>query len=156
MGTFGKALGGYGAFVACAGLLRDWLVNRCRGFIFSTALPPSVAAAALKALELLPALDERRAHLFRQADRVRAALGRLGIDTLASDTQIIPAIIGADAETLAAARQMERLGNLAVAIRPPTVPAGTGRLRLALSAAHSEADVDQLIHAFQALGSAGA
>jgi 8-amino-7-oxononanoate synthase len=156
MGTFGKALGGYGAFVACDGLLRDWLVNRCRGFIFSTALPPPVAAAALKALELLPALDDRRAHLFRQADRVRAALRRLGIDTLASDTQIIPAIIGPDAETLAASRAMEHLGILAVGIRPPTVPPGTGRLRLTLSAAHSAADIDQLIHAFQALGRTGA
>jgi len=156
MGTFGKALGGYGAFVATSGLLRDWLVNRCRGFIFSTALAPPVAAAALRAVELLPELDGRRAHLLAQAGRVREALGRLGIDTLASDTQIIPAIIGGDADTLAAARLLEGEGILAVGIRPPTVPPGTGRLRLALSAAHSAADIDRLIHAFQALGRAGA
>jgi 8-amino-7-oxononanoate synthase len=156
MGTFGKALGGYGAFVACDPLLRDWLVNRCRGFIYSTALPPPVAAAALKAVELLPALDAGRAHLFRQADRVRAALRRLGIDTLASDTQIIPAVIGADADTLAASRLLEREGILAAAIRPPTVPPGTGRLRLTLSAAHTDDDIDQLLHAFQVLGRAGA
>jgi 8-amino-7-oxononanoate synthase len=87
---------------------------------------------------------------------VRAALHRLGIGTLASDTQIIPAIIGADAETLAAARLMETQGILAVAIRPPTVPPATGRLRLTLTAAHSQADLDQLVHAFGALGRAGA
>jgi len=156
MGTFGKALGGYGAFVAGAGLLRDFLVNRCRGFIYSTALPPTVAAAALKAVQLLPALDGARAHLARQADRAREGLARLGVDTLASDTQIIPAIIGADAETVEASRQLEARGILAVAIRPPTVPPGTGRLRLALSAAHSAADIDQLLEAFGALGRAGA
>ena len=156
MGTFGKALGGYGAFVACEALLRDWLVNRCRSFIYSTALPPPVAAAALMALERVRGMDAERARLLRQGDRVRHALHRLGIGTLASDTQIIPAIIGADAETLAAARLMETQGILAVAIRPPTVPPATGRLRLTLTAAHSQADLDQLVHAFGALGRAGA
>jgi 8-amino-7-oxononanoate synthase len=134
MGTFGKALGSYGAFVAGSVPLRDWLVNRCRGFIYSTALAPPLAAAALKALELLPGLDARRAHLLRQAGRARAALRRLGIDTLASDTQIIPAVIGTDADTLATSRTLEAEGVLAVAIRPPTVPPGTGRLQLSLSA----------------------
>jgi len=156
MGTFGKALGGYGAFVACADLLRQWLVNRCRGFIYSTALAPPAAAAALAALELLPGLDAPRARLLHSAARVREALRKLGIDTLASDTQIIPAVLGGDADTLAASRLLEARGILAVAIRPPTVPPGTGRLRLALSAAHSDADLDQLVHAFQALGRAGA
>lgn len=156
MGTFGKALGGYGAFTACDGILRDWLVNTCRGFIFSTGLPPPSAAAALKALELLPELDGPRAHLARQAERVRCALGRLGIDTLGSDTQIIPAILGSDGDTLAGSRLLEEQGILAVGIRPPTVPPGTGRLRLALSAAHTAADIDLLIHAFHLMGRAGA
>ena len=156
MGTFGKALGGYGAFVACEALLHDWLVNRCRSFIYSTALPPPVAAAALQALALIPLLDAERGRLLEQGDRVRRALHRLGIDTLASDTQIIPAIIGSDADTLAAARLMEAAGLLAVGIRPPTVPAGTGRLRLTLTAAHTAADLDQLLQAFHALGRAGA
>ena len=156
MGTFGKALGGYGAFVACDGVLVDWLVNTCRGFIFSTALPPPSAAAALAALELLPRLDGERARLSRHAERVRAALRGLGIDTLASDTQIVPAVLGSDAETLAGSRFLEERGVLAVGIRPPTVPPGTGRLRLALSAAHTGEDLDLLIRALQGLGRAGA
>jgi len=156
MGTFGKALGGYGAFVAGPALIRDWLVNRCRSFIYSTALPPPAAAAALAALELLPDLDAERALLLRRGDRVRAALHRLGIDTLDSTTQIIPALMGGEAETLAAARLLEAQGILAVPIRPPTVPPGTGRLRLTLTAAHTEADLEQLLHAFGTLGRAGA
>ena len=156
MGTFGKALGGYGAFVATSGPVRDWLVNRCRGFIYSTALPPMVAAAALRAVQLLPGLEARRLRLSRQSGRVRAALRGLGVDTLASDTQIIPAITGSDADTLAAARAMAARGILALGIRPPTVPPGAGRLRLSLSAAHSDEDIERLIGAFAELGRAGA
>lgn len=156
MGTFGKALGGYGAFVACDPTARDWLVNRCRAFIYSTALPPVCAASALRALELLPELEAERAFVARQSERVRAGLRRLGLDTLASDTQIIPAVMGSDNDTLAAAQTLEEAGILAVAIRPPTVPPGTGRLRLTLTAAHTEAQVDQLLHAFGTLGRLGA
>lgn len=156
MGTFGKALGGYGAFVACDPTTRDWLVNRCRAFIYSTALSPSCAASALRALELLPDLDSERAFVARQSERVRIGLQHLGLDTLASDTQIIPAIMGSDDDTLAAASALEEAGILAVAIRPPTVPPGTGRLRLTLTAAHTEAQVDRLLHAFGALGRLGA
>ena len=105
---------------------------------------------------MLPELEARRTGLARAADRVRAALRRLGLDTLGSDTQIIPAVLGSEADTLAGARLLEGAGILAVAIRPPTVPPGTGRLRLALSAAHSAADLDQLLQAFGALGRAGA
>jgi 8-amino-7-oxononanoate synthase len=156
MGTFGKALGGYGAFVACDATVRDWLVNRCRAFIYSTALPPSCAASALRALELLPDLEAERAFVARQAGRIRVGLQRLGLDTLASDTQIIPAVMGSDGDTLAAAQALEKAGILAVAIRPPTVPPGTGRLRLTVTAAHTEAQVDHLLEAFGTLGRLGA
>lgn len=156
MGTFGKALGGYGAFVACESLVRDWLVNRCRAFIYSTALPPSCVDAGLRALELIPGMDTERAFVAAQAERVRVALRAMGIDTLASSTQIVPAVIGSDADTLAAAKHLEAQGILAVAIRPPTVPPGTGRLRLTLTAAHAVEEVDHLLHAFEALGRAGA
>lgn len=156
MGTFGKALGGYGAFIACDTVLRDWLITRARGFIYATALPPPVLAAVLAALDLVPTLDDARDRLRRYGDQIRHTLKTLGIDTLSSDTQIIPAIIGTDADTLAAARLLEDRGLLAVAIRPPTVPPGSGRLRLALSAAHSPDDIDRLAEALTALGRAGA
>lgn len=156
MGTFGKALGGYGAFVTCGSTLRDWLVNRCRAFLYSTALPPSCTASALRALELLPELEAERAFVARQSERVRAGLRRLGLDTLASDTQIIPAVMGSDHDTLAATQALEEAGILAVAIRPPTVPPGSGRLRFTVTAAHTPSSIDQLLQALEALGRAGA
>ncbi len=156
MGTFGKALGGYGAFVACDALLRDWLINRCRAFIYSTALPPTCAASALRALELIPGMDRERAFVAQQADRVRASLRQLGIDTLASNTQIIPAVFGSERDTLEAQRHLEDQGILAVAIRPPTVPPDNGRLRFTLTASHTMAEVEQLLHALGTLGKAGA
>ncbi|GAB3124785.1 aminotransferase class I/II-fold pyridoxal phosphate-dependent enzyme [Novispirillum itersonii] len=156
MGTFGKALGGYGAFVACDALLRDWLVTKARGFIYATALPPPVLGAVLAALDLIPQMEAARQRLTAHADTVRGVLHGLGIDTLTSDTQIIPAVIGAEADTLAAARFMEQRGLLTVAIRPPTVPPGSGRLRLALSAAHTPEDIAALTDAFTAFARAGA
>jgi len=147
MGTFGKALGSFGAYVAGSRVLCDYLVNRCSGFIYATALPPSVLGATDAALDLVPTLEDERRRLHAKAGRVRSALQGLGIDTGASSTQIIPALIGGAAETLALAQTLEQEGLLAVAIRPPTVPAGTSRLRLALSAAHDDAAIDHLIGA---------
>lgn len=156
MGTFGKALGSYGGFVACNAPLRDWLVNRCRALIYSTALPPSCAASALRALELLPHLDAERAFVAYQAGRVRAGLRRLGLETLASDTQIIPVVMGSDMDTLMAAEVLEDHGILAIPIRPPSVPKGSGRLRLTLTAAHTTAEIEALLEALTALGRMGA
>jgi 8-amino-7-oxononanoate synthase len=152
MGTFSKALGGYGAFAATDPTVADWLVNRCRSFLYSTALPPSMAAAALKAVELLPGLEPRRERALRLAERLRAALARMGIGTLASSTQIVPAVFGADADALAAARILGEHGVLAPAIRPPTVPEGTARLRFSVSAGHTDENLDQLLQALAALG----
>ncbi|SOD96671.1 8-amino-7-oxononanoate synthase [Caenispirillum bisanense] len=147
MGTFGKALGGFGAYVACSARLRDWLVNRCAGFIYSTALPPPVLGAIDAALDLVPTLEAERARLTAHGGRVRAALADYGIDTGASTTQIVPAVLGDERAALAAAARLEEAGLLAVAIRPPTVPAGGSRLRLALSAAHTDAGIDRLLEA---------
>jgi 8-amino-7-oxononanoate synthase len=150
MGTFSKALGGFGAYVAGSKPLCDWLVNRASGFIHTTALPPTVLGAIDAALDLVPAMDAERRLLHSHADRLRAALRRLGIDCGPSSTQIVPAIVGDEASALALAARLRAEGILAVAIRPPTVPAGTSRLRLALSAAHSEADISRLIAALAA------
>ena len=144
MGTFSKAMGSFGAYVAGSRALIDHLINACSGFIFTTAPPPSVLGAIDAALDLVPGLDAERAHLQRLAARLRAGLREAGIDTLASTTQIVPAVVGEEASALEAARRLEADGLLAVAIRPPTVPRGSSRLRLALSAAHSEADIDRL------------
>lgn len=156
MGTFGKALGGYGGFAACRSTLREWFVNRCRAFIYSTALPPGCADSALRALELLPHLDAERAFVAHQAGRVRAGLLRLGLDHLGSDTQIIPVLMGSDRDTLIAAEVLEDHGVLVIPIRPPSVPKGSGRLRLTLTAAHTTAEIDALLQALTALGRMGA
>ena len=145
MGTFSKALGGFGAYVAGSRALCDYLVNACSGFIYTTALPPAVLGAMDAALDLVPTLDAERARLAASGDRLRAALREQGLDTADSSTQIVPAMVGEAARALALAANLEQRGLLAVAIRPPTVPAGTSRLRIALSAAHRDADIDRLI-----------
>ncbi len=147
MGTFSKALGGFGAYVACSGAVRDYLVNRASGLIYATALPPAVLGAMDAALDLVPAMVAERAHLGRMAERVRSAFRAAGLNTGRSATQIVPVILGDERRTLAVAKALETRGILAVAIRPPTVPPGTSRIRLALSAAHCEADIDRLIAA---------
>jgi len=147
MGTFSKALGGFGAYVAGSKALCDYLVNRCGGLIYATALPPAVLGAMDAALDLVPTLDAERSRLHAAADRLRGAFGDLGIDTGESSTQIVPAIVGAEDAALALSRRLEERGVLGIAIRPPTVPAGTSRLRFALSAAHDGADLDALIGA---------
>lgn len=151
MGTFSKALGGFGAYVAGSRALCDYLINACSGFIYTTALPPAVLGAMDAALDLVPTLDAERARLAAAGDNLRAALRGLGLDTGASSTQIVPAIVGDEARALALAAGLEQRGLLAVAIRPPTVPAGTSRLRVTLSAAHRDVDVARLIDGFAAV-----
>jgi 8-amino-7-oxononanoate synthase len=150
MGTFSKALGGFGAYVAGSRAMCDWLVNRASGFIHTTALPPTILGAIDAALDLVPGMEAERRAVLGHATRLRAGLARIGIDTGASTTQIVPAIIGDERLTMALAARLRAVGILAVGIRPPTVPAGTSRLRLAVSAAHSADDVERLIRALAA------
>ncbi|MFH0880121.1 MAG: 8-amino-7-oxononanoate synthase [Lentisphaerota bacterium] len=141
MGTLSKALGGYGGFVACSEPMREWLVNKARTFIYSTALPPSVLGAALGALTVLqenPALGKE---LLRRADLFRDWLKDAGLNTLQSASQIIPILVGENDKALRMAERLRQQGLIAVAIRPPTVPKGTARLRLSITLAHSEADL---------------
>ena len=147
MGTLGKAVGSFGAYVAGSRTLIDWLVNRCSGFIFTTALPPPVLGAIDAALDLIPGMDEERARVAGHGQRLREALAAQGISTLDSTTQIVPAVIGAEAETLAMASRLEEAGFLAVAIRPPTVAAGTSRLRLAINSTLTAPELDRLLAA---------
>lgn len=147
MGTLGKALGSAGAYVAGSKTLIDCLVNRCAGFVYSTAPAPAALGAVDAALDLVPGMAAERALLKARGDRLRARLAELGIDTLASTTQIVPAVLGSEEAALAAQRRLEERGVLAIAIRPPTVPEGASRLRFALSSAHAEADFEALLDA---------
>ena len=147
MGTLGKALGGFGAYVAGPRTLIDVLVQRCGGFIYSTAPPPAVLGALDAALDLVPGMDAERERLLSNASRVRAAAEARDFATFASTTQISPIGLGAETRALGAMKTLEEHGLLAVAIRPPTVAEGASRLRLCLSAAHEDAVVDRLIEA---------
>ena len=151
MGTFSKALGGFGAYVAGSRALCDYLVNACSGFIYTTAPPPAVLGAIDAALELVSGMEAERASLAAAAAHLRAGLSELGLSAGASTTQIVPAIVGEAADAVALSAELEAVGLLAPAIRPPTVPAGTSRLRFALTAAHSLADVDRLMDALSHL-----
>jgi 8-amino-7-oxononanoate synthase len=149
MGTFSKALGCFGAYVAGSRLLCDYLVNTCSSFIFSTAPPPSVLGAIDAALELVPQMDKQRLTLGEHGEHLRQGLADLGIDSLQSSSHIVPAIIGEAHEAVRLSEALAERGIIASAIRPPTVPQGTSRLRLALRAAHSPNDIDQLLAAIR-------
>jgi 8-amino-7-oxononanoate synthase len=151
MGTLGKALGGAGAYVAGSRALIDWLVNRCAGFIYSTAPAPAALGALDAALDLVPTMDAERARLAQMGDALRAALHERDLDTLASSTQIVPAVLCDEARALAAADKLRTAGILVVAIRPPTVPAGSARLRFALSAALSDCAFERVLAAVATL-----
>jgi 8-amino-7-oxononanoate synthase len=150
MATLGKALGGYGAFVAGAPEVVEWLVQRARTYIYSTALPPMAAAAAIAALDLVDAEPGLVSQLRQRIAEFRAASGALGLRLAESTTAIQPIVLGDAAWAVNASQRLLEQGLLVPAIRPPTVPEGTSRLRVSLSAAHSHADVERLANALAA------
>lgn len=149
VGTFGKAFGSFGAFVACTQKLRDYLVNYCPGFIYTTALPPPVIGAIDAALDLIPMLDQERHILSQHAERFRAHLRRLHYSTGDSSSQIVPLIVGSEDRALHLSQWLSTQGFLATAIRPPTVAAGTTRLRFAFSSQHTVEQVNALMQAIE-------
>lgn len=149
LATFGKAAGGFGAFVCCSRLMRNYLINFASGFIYSTALPPAVTAAAQAALELFPQLSAEREHVSHCSALLIDGLKKAGIDTMASDTHIIPVVAGDEKRTLALTEALREQGIYVVAIRPPTVPDGKCRLRISLKASHTRGDITRLITAFE-------
>jgi glycine C-acetyltransferase/8-amino-7-oxononanoate synthase len=151
VGTLGKALGTYGAFAACSSEMAQLLINTARPFIFSTAPPPPAVAGALAALELLDEQPRRVEKLQANADAMRDELAREGFEVAGSTTQIIPLIVGDAALAMRICEQAIERGVFAQAIRPPTVPQGTSRLRLALMASHTKGELRE---AAQALGRA--
>lgn len=151
MGTLSKALGVSGGYVACSLLVRDLLINKAGGFIFSTAPSPLVLGAALCAWELLPGLGPERAALLGRAEALRADLHALGLDTGTSTTHIVPVLLGDPQRATSARDALAGQGIRVSAVRPPTVPQGTSRLRLGLSAAHTDQDLRRLVAALRSL-----
>lgn len=145
MATLGKALGGFGAFVAGSEALIESLIQFARPYIYTTALPPSVAAANLAALQLLSEEAWRRDRLRDHIQNFKAAAVEHGWPLMPSDTAIQPLLIGDSHQALRISEQLQARGIWVSAIRPPTVPAGTARLRITLSAAHSEDDIARLV-----------
>lgn len=145
MGTLGKALGGYGAFVAGSRTLIELLVNRARAYIYSTALPPAVVGAARAAIAIARDEPERRLALWRNARRLHAGLAAAGLRVPPFASPIVPLLAGASAAALGIAERACANGLLAPAIRPPTVPPGTARLRLTPLATHTEEQIDRAV-----------
>ena len=156
IGTFGKACGSFGAYVTCSERLCEYLINRCSGFIYTTALPPAVLGAIDAALDLIPQMDGEREQLHANSEFVRSSLHELGYNTGDSTSQIIPIIMGEETEALKMSNHLEEKGILALAIRPPTVPLGQSRIRLSLSALHTKQHIERLLDVFAAHGSAHA
>lgn len=148
MGTFSKALGASGAYVACSEKMASYLVNCCAGFIYSTAMPPAVIGAIDAALDMVLNMEEARNELMKKADYVRSSLKDLGFNTGSSTTHIIPVIVGDEKEALELSQHLKSRGILALAFRPPTVAPGTSRIRVSISAAHSWEDIEKLLEAF--------
>jgi 8-amino-7-oxononanoate synthase len=148
IGTFSKACGGFGAYVAGLRPLRDYLINCCAGIIYSTALPPAVLGAVEAALELIPTMETERRNLHARAERLRNNLRNLGWECGSSATQIVPVVVGPEAETLALSQWLGAHGIFASAIRPPTVEKGKSRIRLAVTALHTDEDIERVIQAF--------
>ena len=151
MATLGKALGCAGAFVAGPAALIEGLIQTARPYIYTTAMPPALAAAALAAVRLAQTESWRREKLAFLIERFRIGAAQLGLPLLPSPSAIQPLLLGSAEVTLAAAQALEQRGLLAGAIRAPTVPAGKARLRITLSAAHDEDQVDQLLAVLESL-----
>ena len=154
MGTLGKALGSSGAYVVGPSTLIDYLMNTSRPFIFTTAPPPASAAAATAALEVLQREPERRTRLWANREQLASGLKALGFDLTASVSPIIPILVGDAEKSLAFAEQLFAEGVYAPAIRPPTVPESTSRIRVTLTSEHTPTQIDQALGAFERAGKA--
>jgi 8-amino-7-oxononanoate synthase len=147
MGTLGKAFGTFGAFVAGSEALIETLIQQSRSYIYTTALPPAVAEATRASLRLVQAEGWRRERLQQLISRFREGAAQLGLALMASETAIQPILAGSAEQAVAWSQALEEQGLLVTAIRPPTVPEGSARLRVTLSASHSDEQLDRLLEA---------
>lgn len=151
MATLGKAAGVFGAFAAAEQVVIDTLINNARSYVYTTATPPALSVATLQSLRLIAEGDERRAHLHRLIAQLREGLKGLPWQLMSSDTAIQPLVVGESQATLDLSAGLRERGIWVAAIRPPTVPDGTARLRITLSAAHTAPDVSRLLEALHEL-----
>jgi len=152
MGTLGKALGGFGAYVAGSDVLREYLINRARSFIFTTALPPADMAVALEAVRIVWEEPQRRRRLHQNVVHLVDGLKSLGFQVTNQGTAIIPVIIGPEDKTMDMSTKLLEYGVFVAGIRPPTVPPGTSRLRVTVMATHAQEDLDKALEAFERAG----
>jgi 8-amino-7-oxononanoate synthase len=152
MGTLGKALGSSGGYIAGPTVTIQYLLNTCRSFIFATAPPPGSAAAVVAALQVLAREPERRARLWANREQLLAGLARMGFTLAASASPIIPILVGGADTALRFAEQLLTNGVFAPAIRPPTVPEHTSRLRVTVTSEHTAAQINQALAAFERAG----
>lgn len=148
VGTFGKAAASAGAYVVCSQTMRNWLINKMRPFIFTTALPPLSVDWTLFILRQLSSMQPRRDHLMQLSTTLRKHLNKLGIPCL-SESQIVPLLIGASADALRQADALQRHGFYLLPVRPPTVPEGTSRIRISLTAAMTQEEMERLKQAIE-------
>lgn len=149
VGTLSKALGSVGGFVAGSQRLIDWLANRARPYVFSTAAPAAAAATALQALQIVQQEPHRRAELLSRASLLRQELAQLGLPLTASQSQIVPVVLGEPARVLAAAEHLRQCGLWVPPIRPPSVPPGRALLRISLTWGHTDEHLQALVAALR-------
>ncbi len=151
MGTLSKAAGSFGAYACGTKVLRDFLINKSRSFIYTTAMPPALAQASRAALQIIREGSQLRRKLHESADYLRAQLEAMGFDTMNSSTPIIPLLVKDPLRAVAMSKRLLEQGIFVQAIRPPTVPMDTARLRLTAMATHTQEDLDQLLKALRTL-----
>jgi len=149
MGTLSKAAGCFGAYACGKKVLREYLINKSRGFIYTTAMPPSLAQAARMALQIIKEESNGRRQLHQNAQYLREGIQALSFDTMNSSTAIIPLLVKDPKRAVAISRQLLGLGIFVQAIRPPTVPVGSARLRFTVMATHTREDLDQVLNALR-------
>lgn len=153
MGTFSKAGGSVGGYIACSAIMRDYLINKCKGLIYSTGLPPAALGAIEASLELLPHMNEERQRVLNYAKSLRDFFHQHGLDDGGSITHIVPWIIGDAERAIKISQFLEAQGIIATTIRPPSVPTGKSRIRFCLSAAHTPAQIEWLMQAILTVNS---
>ena len=151
VGTLSKALGSLGGFIVGPQSLIDWVCNRARTYVFSTAQPEAIAGASLAALKIVREQPQRRERLLELANRLRGQLSELGFETGNSESQVIPILVGKSELAVNMSKQLRAKGIYIPAIRPPSVPSGNARLRLSLSSDHTDAQIDSLVSALKQL-----